>query len=354
MAEEATETMDTGNVDSMIQEDGPITDEGDGAQEEVRTSVFGETVPSDEELLGDDDDDPDGEKAASGEKDTDNPDPKDDDAKDPDKKDTEDGKGEPEPDKPPKGYVPLNALHESRAKERELRAEIEELKAQVAVKKPDTDLKGEPEEEFQELTDEEYDELVEADPQEALRYSRKAERHKERQAEVANQQKREVEMCGRVADRMIEIEPDLFNPASDVGKKLTEFAAKNGLPGNYVEVLTDPRTKLTTAGGKTIPLSDTASGMVELIVNSYRMNSASDPEGLRARITAEVTEKLTKQITKDIMSKFKSGESNFTSITDAPGGSDEPTGKAIVLTEAQLRKLSSKQREEYLDTGTYS
>uniref|UniRef100_A0A6M3LAI0 Uncharacterized protein n=1 Tax=viral metagenome TaxID=1070528 RepID=A0A6M3LAI0_9ZZZZ len=274
------------------------------------------------------------------------------------------------PQKPPKGYVPHQALQEAREVNRELSATIREMRQEVnelktLMKRPPEDRRtrkeisvlddedeGEPGtsagEEFTKLlTQAEYRELTELDPPKALRYLDWKQDHQQE----LNARKREAtedeETVKQAWQGMEEEVPGLFDETKTVRKELSMFAKENGFDGRYLEVLTNPETLVIAPGmKKPVVLGHGATALVRLIHRvRASVTSKTDEVALRKAIEAELTPRLTKEIT----DKFTGRKSTVRSIADIPGSEEHPTMKAF--NEREYANMNEEERERALGGG---
>ena len=325
--------------------------------EEVLHSIFAdEVIPSEAELMGEEE----GEETGEGEEKQDTPP---DESKEPKPEEkTDDGGAETEkPEasaKPPEGFVPIQALHDERYKrqgavqqltEAHARiAELESLVNDIGSRKPGEkdDLK-----EFKVLTQEEVDELAEDDPAEAAKYLSRLHRY-----QVREMKEKELSRAKDEADRnkkalideaMREIQaavPGIYDSKSDIGVKLTEFAEQNGLSTDVIRLISDPATVIIPAGSnQPIALGRGAAQVVTLINKLFHATSSTSPETIRGQIEKEVREKVVAEFTK----KLKQGGRQVVSLGEAPSLSDSDM-QAIPTDEAAWEKMSEEDRRRAL------
>ena len=277
--------------------------------------------------------------------------------------------------KPPKGYVPLEALHEVRETNKYLKDRIKELQSKQDTRPAPKDTKSEPEpkksvlpEDFRVLSDKEFTELADEDPKEALLYMKNLGVHQEeqRQAQLEEQQKQWKERDDRenqakmqtifdeTSRKMEEFVPGLFDEESTAGKELAEFANTLGFTDDMY-YLTNPQTQIILPG-ETEPLllGEQAASIIQTLASARSQitdlkEKTVDETKLREEITKEVEAKLRKDIEAEFLAKFKTGpdEAAFRSLTSVPS-SETPEFTGKVLTEAEFARLPEAEQELYL------
>lgn len=268
-------------------------------------------------------------------------------------KEEEEVKAEPEeevkaePEKPPKGYVPLAAVHEVRGENKYLKEQLAELKAQLAAK-PEVKVEAKPEpnpfEDFQTLTDAEFQELAVESPAEALVYMKQLTAYQEHQRSVADEKVQAeaneaylAQVYQAANEEMERAVPGLLSEDSPVAKEFQEFAVDLGFTEDMF-YLTNPATRIILPGeSEPLLLGEQAAQIVKLLANA------------KSRAPKQVDEtKLRKEIEAEMLSKIKSGTA-FKSLADIPATSEaRPEFGDKVLTQAQFEKLSEKEQELYL------
>lgn len=239
--------------------------------------------------------------------------------------------------KPPKGFVPLKAVHEAREKIDALRAELDTLKAEREAPK---------DEEFKVLSEEDFDKLLAEDIFEAMKYERKLRQYNEEMATKQAAEKAERDAISKAQARMLKAVPGLFDPEAKVNQDLAEFALTEGLDVDFLKAVTDPATKIIPRGGKSpILLGEQAAGFVEFLFGTYSKGS-SEAERI-AKAVAEAEVKTREAVTKEMMAKIKENAADHRSIGDLPGVSDKIKSGAL-LTEAELAALSEEEQRAYL------
>jgi hypothetical protein len=269
---------------------------------------------------------------------------------------------------PPKGYVPLPAVQQERAVNKELKGQIATLQKTVELLQTQAPKSEERTEEgefegFKVLSQSEFDDLVEDDVEEATRYQNKLGRYNEHQRNQQQLQKIELARTQRVnaainssLEKIVTAVPGIHDEGSTIGNELFEFAQKNGFDGNYLNILTTPATRILTVdqegnvSKESIPLAEGAASMISMLHKLYQSERDSDPEKLRSEIEAKVTEELRAKITQELLEKFKSEDptGDFRSITDIPSGSNDDPVKGKEYTEEELFSVSPKDERKWL------
>jgi len=280
--------------------------------------------------------------------------------------DDKSGKGDDKSgDKPPKGFVPTQALHEVRGENRYLKeqvaimqAKLEKLPTKVEDTKP-KELKK-PEAGFDILSDSDFEKLTDDDPSSALKYTVKLAKHNEALAEYTAAVKQQetdkanaestklalAEMFTATNEAMEKHVPGLFDKESTAQADLVKFADSVGFTKDLF-YLTDPSTQIILPG-ETDPLylGEQAADVVKILTTVRKTieDAAVEPPDLE-KIKAD----LTKEIEAELIKKFKnSSDKSFTSLKEIPDSDNAPEFSDKVLTDAQFEKLSTKEKEAYL------
>lgn len=258
--------------------------------------------------------------------------------------------------KPPDGYVPHEALHETRellkkekAARKALEEKVEKLVAEKEVPEPIMP------DGFKVLTDLEFDELTEDDPQAAIRYQAKLLKYESKkiaEKDLMREQQREAEsIVMSSVDRIEKAVPGIYDGEQSIAKDLADFAIKSGFKDEaFLEVMTNPATVVIPAGtNKRILLSNGAASMIEMLHNIHTSSAEDkkvDTEKMREEIRAEERKSLTESITKELLTKLKPEHvpSDFRSIEDLPSSQDTPVSSNKQYTEAEWAKLSEEEQ----------
>lgn len=363
---QAAETVNTqqqetvANITPEEKANADIISEAGPAESKDFKSLFDEKAPTEAELMGSDEPVPDtaqeaekikaeaaarekAEAEAKGKAETE------------EKAKADEAKAKAEPEKvppPPKGFVPLAALHEERGKRQALEAEAARLRREndLLSALPSAVESKEVPDDFKVLTEAEEDKLMEEDQVAYQKYQRDLRKYSSREASRVAMETREAGIVESSRIAMEAVVPDIFDDKSDTNKKLSDFAAENGLPPSILAVLTDPRTKIILNGEKTPVLAGKATADVLKFLNStYQKLQAAKPvdeAAIKAKLEAELTESITAKVTKEIMGKLKNPKESFRSITDAPGSGEIPL--AGLLSEVDFAKLSAEEQRKYL------
>lgn len=272
-------------------------------------------------------------------------------------------------EKPPKGYVPKQALDEERTRRKELSTKLQELEQQITAlqqgsvpgqqQSQEASQQEDPEfKDFQVLSDQEFDKLINDDPVEAIKYQNKLMRYRDRQREQhvskARQevvQQREQALVQEAAQAMAEAAPGIFDENSTVKQDLSKFAQENGFGSEYLSYMTDPRTRIIPPGqSEPVVVGRGAAELVGMINNAYQKTASSDPETLRSQVRQEVEQELREKITQELTEKFKGQAApQSPGLGDAPpAGSDTPVDTKKVYTEDEWMSLSAEARAKIL------
>jgi len=264
--------------------------------------------------------------------------------------------------KPPKGFVPKEALAEARGEIRALKERINALEAAPKTEKQSSK-QDDTWKDFKVLSDDEYEELADDDPSEALRYMNKLRRFEKYKAEkdreevsVKENQARMQSLIDDYANQIVEAIPGVYDEEdTSVADELVKTAEELGFDdGAYLEVMTDPRTLVIPHGQqKSYLLGPGVLGFLKVLSNAKeKMTSGVDEKKLRAEIEKELRPKIAEEELKKLTKKLKGTEKeNFRSLTDVPGGGDEvETGTKVMDEEtwARLKKKDPKKAEEML------
>jgi hypothetical protein len=269
--------------------------------------------------------------------------------------DASDGTGEAQ--KPPKGFVPIQALHQERGQRQVLTQEVSQLRAELEAfksgKKAVEDPTAEPEvEDFKVLSEQEFDSLLEEDPVEAIKYDRKLRAWEFEQAKKSEAEKAEKAEIDTSIGMMAEAVPGLYDQDSDINQRLSEFAVENGFADlDGLAVVTDPRTKVIPAnGGAPKPLGRVAANLVVMLNSLFQQASKPAVAEGDAKAKDALEKKVREQVTKDVLSKIKQpAGAEHRSLGDIPGdaGSDI-SSLTNPLTEADFARLSKADQQRLL------
>jgi len=258
---------------------------------------------------------------------------------------TEDTETTPPPkvEPPPKGYVPLAALKESREETRALKDRIKALEAKVLTPEVKTPAEVVPEvrTDFKVLTTAEFRELSDESPRDALVYMAEL-RDYENVQRISQAREQEVDAIFRESVKLMEeAVPTLFDEDSEAPKILAEFAETVGFTKDMF-YLTNPETQIILPGEtKPVYLGTQAASILKMLAGLQGKivkdpKSAVDETALRKSIEAEV------------LKKIKTGGKSFKSLSDIPTSDSETPASKGVLSEAQYMKLTPAQQKAYL------
>ena len=380
--------------DSVVIDEKAVTDDVSVKKGGLRQSLFGETAPTREELMGvvrkgfESSDKPAGEAGEGGEK-----------------KPAEDGKsaigsvdasqkadGEVKPKegeagaagaegdvgKKPEGevkvegdgkkpeetaakVVPLAALREARIKMGLMKDELTNLRGALMDAEKRADGKNTtPVDDFKVLSTEEERALFDEDAFAYQKYKDGKAEH-ERNVESAKlQEKNEEQAINSARIAMNTIVPGVLENKDGIGDELTAMAAYFGMEPEVLSILTEPSVRVTLPGTKkSIPLGSGAVALVSMlhkVHGAIRTLAEFVPKDGKKPETVDMTKKeqeLREQITKELMDKFKQSGTGFVSIGDASGSASEDAGKGGVgknaaFSEAEYLKMSPEERRARL------
>ena len=299
-------------------------------------SLFGEVAPTEAELMGEEEPEPPAEEQP--------PEEKKEEAVAEEKKPVEEPK-KPEP--PPKGFVPLQALHEERGRRQSLEQEILRLRREndALLQLPEMGDAEKPDSDFKVLTDAEEDALMEEDIVAYQKYAKDLRKYTESQRAKVATEAHDAAIIESSLAAMNDAVPGIFDESSNANKALTGFAAAHGLPPQVLSVLTDPKTRVILPGQKQPVLMGKATvELVKFIRNTFmKVQQAApvDRDAVKKEIEAELRNTLTKEITQEVMGKITNNRTGYRNIDQAPGSSDIP--KTGPFSEADMAKLTPEQ-----------
>ncbi len=255
--------------------------------------------------------------------------------------------------KPPKGFVPLEAIHEVRGENRYLKEQIQTLQTQMHTLQVKSEEKPvEVADDFEVLTDDQFEDLADDNPAQAAIYLRKLAAHETNQRDAADEVKHQAafeEAYDNIIDTSVaEIEkvaPGIFDEDSKVQTELMDFAEDLGFTEDLY-YLTNPSTKIILPGeSEPLLLGEQAASILGMLVNAKSKTAAPDTSALEAKLRTDITAEL--------MKKFKTPDTEeYRGLNQVPKVDGETpelsslTGK--VLTTDQLLKLSDADQEAYL------
>lgn len=266
------------------------------------------------------------------------------------------------PDKPPPGYVPQQALTESRGQNKALKEQISHLQAEINTlkAKPQEPTQDEAEwKDFKVKSKKELDELIDEDPSEALKYQARLIEYKDWKKEKADAEKEKAESTRRMqsmvtewTNKIAEAVPGIYEEGSEVGVQLADFAVEMGFDdATYLEAMTDPRTLITPHGqNQSYLIGPGAAGLIKLLSNAKsKVASTADAKDLRKQIEKEIRPQIIEQVTKELTDKIKgTGKSGYKSLSSVPGGGEDVATVGRKLTEEEWAKKPPEEREKLL------
>ena len=247
--------------------------------------------------------------------------------------------------KPPKGFVPTQALHEVRGENSYLKQQIAELQA-AATQAPQsqegevsTDEEGEV---FKVLDDQELEELAIDDPSEAVLYMHKLNRHTQEQHQQQQAIQAEQALIVTARTEMEAAVPGLFDENSKAYDNLEASAKEIGFTDDMF-YLTNPETMVLIPGEDTPrSLGQDAAKMVKMLASAKsQVGEKTDTEAVRAEIRAEVT----KEVQAELLSKFKGDSDVYKSLSSlsAASGGDKSGGSG-----KSFGQMNEAERTAYL------
>lgn len=255
-----------------------------------------------------------------------------------------------EPTKTPKGFVPLEAIHEVRGENKYLKQRISELSALLSSKPVESPVEPvEPEDTFEELSDDEFLALSDTSPKDALLYMKQLSQVNEqkRQAEITFSQQQSL--YNAVSAEMEQYVPGLFNSEDPtVADEFRDFATSIGFTDELF-YLTNPSTQVMLPGQKNPALLGDAAAKIVKVLATVKKSLSESNAGKSAPVDlVAIKAEMYKEVEAEIMAKVKTGQP-FRSLSTMPTSEEtRPEFSSAVLTEAQFMKLTSKEQDLYL------
>lgn len=260
----------------------------------------------------------------------------------------------PKVEPPPKGYVPLAALKESREETRALKDRIKALEAKVLEPESKPEPTKAPEvipevrADFKVLTTAEFRELSDESPRDALVYMaelrdyEKAQQVKQALATQKVAREQEVDNLFRESVKLMEAAvPSIFEEGSTAQQELAEFAETVGFTKDMF-YLTNPETQVILPGEiEPVYLGTQAASFIKMLADL----KGKVPAGTKSAVDETA---LRKSIEAEVLKKIKAGGKSFKSLGDVPTSDSETPAPKGVLSEAQYMKLTPAQQKAYL------
>jgi hypothetical protein len=266
---------------------------------------------------------------------------------------------EKEPDKPPPGYVPQAALHQERQANKNLKAEVQRLSAELAkaTTAPVEAKESDAFKDFKVLNDAEFEQLLEEDPDGATRYQYKFTKYRDHQSKVQARQMAEqnatrarTAMITEAAAHINEMLPGIHEGKNETVPALVDFAQSNGVHPEWLQLLTDPRTEVITHDGKSLLLGNGAVQVVHLVKSAFEKVSRTPNEAqIRSKIEAELRPKIEAELQQTLMSKLQADPESFRSIDQIAGtGKKDSQPRMGVPSESEWARMSPAEQERML------
>lgn len=260
-------------------------------------------------------------------------------------------------EKPPKGYVPLQALREERHARQALQEEsalllnqAQELQARLQaaeniIRTMQEEGKQIPRpkgvEDFRELSETEFEELMEEDPAQAMKYLHQLEKHREQTKQINEIKAKENAIIQQSYQMAMEQAPEIFSDPQ-YHTTLIDCATEAGIPKAYLAALTNPNTRLLLSDGVSeVILGPAAAGITLLIDRYYKaLNNTRQQE-------TKLRENIKKEVAKELLQKLKTegGFKNLDMLSTAQGETDNTKG---MFTEETYARMSPEQRRAAL------
>ncbi len=268
---------------------------------------------------------------------------------------------------PPRGFVPLQALRESRTIESDLRQENANLKRQIeeGIRAIPDDSTGKVQQENIKTLADKLNDLKKLkdgavdDPVATIQQTIDAvvdtisdiQSSVQDKAEASKADVEYKDVVDRGFRQMESFVPGVFDESKGVNKSLSEFAVKNGLSNEFLEIMTHPGTTVLGPDGEARYIGNDAALFTLFLSNANGLAQAGTEDALKER-EKEIRAEVEKELTKKFLLKSKSGDTDFKSIGDLPGDTDVNVEGAFsadtVLSEADFARLSEPNKEKYL------
>lgn len=277
---------------------------------------------------------------------------------------------EPEADtaKPPKGYVPLQALHEARTTISRLQAEKTELKAKLyEATKPQkiepplvTEAEVSKFKDFKVLSKAEAASLMEDNLIAGQEYVAKLSDYMDFSSRLAKQQALDAAVKSKEAQEEAEaakvresvyteferLIPNIMAEDRTVSNDWADFAESKGFNEDLFPLLS-PDTIISPVGKEPFKVGKNAVGLLKMIMELRKAPSKEDlKKQIRAELTAELKAELGDKAVADIKSK-KAKAPAKPQMHDIPNAS-KGTPKLVVLSDKAYEKLSEQDKQRYL------
>jgi hypothetical protein len=274
---------------------------------------------------------------------------------------------EPEGDstKPPKGYVPLQALHEARTRASGLQAEVTQLKAKLyeatKPKKVEPPLVTETEvskfKDFKVLSKAEAAALMEDNATAGLEYVEKLSEYMDYSSRLAKQQVLDASEKAKEAQEEAEaakvresvyteferLIPNIMAEDRTVSNDWADFAESKGFSEDLFPLLS-PDTIISPAGKEPFRVGKNAVGLLKMIMELRKAPSKDD---LKKQIRTELTKELKAELGNKAVADIKSKKAVKPQMQDIPDAA-KSTPKLVVLSDKAYEKLSEQDKQRYL------
>jgi hypothetical protein len=274
---------------------------------------------------------------------------------------------EPEGDstKPPKGYVPLQALHEARTRASGLQAEVTQLKAKLyeatKPKKVEPPLVTETEvskfKDFKVLSKAEAAALMEDNVTAGLEYVEKLHEYMDYSSRLAKQQVLDASAKAKEAQEEAELAkvvdyvsaecerliPGIFAEDRTVSNDWADFAESKGFSEELFPLLS-PTTLVSPVGKEPFRVGKNAVGLLKMIIELRKAPSKDD---LKKQIRTELTKELKAELGNKAVADIKSKKAAKPQMQDIPDAA-KSTPKLVVLSDKAYEKLSEQDKQRYL------
>ena len=216
--------------------------------------------------------------------------------------------------KPPKGFVPVAAVHEARNELREVRNELKEARAKLADYESGKVQKEAEFADFKVLTQDELAELTKEEPAEALLYINKLQEYKDFQREQeakTRQEEADKESLNQIYQRanlaMEEAVPGIFEESGEVMNEVRDFAESIGFTEDMF-YLTNPATRIILPDEDTpYVLGEQAADILKLLVGVKKMLSDAKQANTATVDEAALRAKITEEVEASLLTKMKAG-----------------------------------------------
>lgn len=212
---------------------------------------------------------------------------------------------------------------------------------------------------FKPLSEEEYDQLLADDSDEASMYLYKYNLWRDYRDTVNKRQTSELQ--AKTAEQEIvnygiqaleEILPGITEGKNEMAVELTDFASGHGIEAGVLQILADPRTKITTSKGESLIMGDGAAQLIKLLKSTFEaVSNVPDESKIRTEIEAELRPKIEAEVREVFVEKLKQDPSggSFRSLDNVTGGAEKEVKPLTgTVTEADYARMNEQEKSALL------